>query len=386
MTNEIIDSIQKTFNDKFGSGSILVRAPGRVNLIGEHTDYNDGYVLPAAIDRAIYMATKPSQDSKFHWVSLDLNQSFDVSADSLAHSELHWPDYLQGVLAEFHAMDITVPPASMVFGGDIPIGSGLSSSAALTTGFAFALNQLFNLGLDRIAIARLGQRAENNFVGMRCGIMDQFASVLGKEKTLLQLDCRDLSCTFVPFNRTDVRIALCDTQVKHNLAGSEYNVRRSQCENGVAILKQHYPNVASLRDANLDMLQAHAHEMDEVVQRRCSYVVAENQRVVTACKALATDDLGVFGNAMNGSHYGLRDEYEVSCPELDVLQSVAEKVKGVLGSRMMGGGFGGCTINLVEETALENFQKELSEAFRQKLAKEPIIHICQLRGGTELLA
>jgi galactokinase len=381
----VVDGIRNAFNNNYGKESVLVRAPGRVNLIGEHTDYNDGFVLPAAIDRAIYLAIKPSINNKHQWASLDLNQTFDVSPDSITHSELGWPDYLQGVLAELSALDITVPPVELVFGGDIPIGSGMSSSAALTTGFAFALNQVFNLGLDRVAIAKLGQKAENNFVGMKCGIMDQFASVLGREKMLLQLDCRSLSCTFVPFSRTDVRIVLCDTHVKHNLAGSEYNVRRSQCEKGVAILNSHYPNVASLRDADLDMLQAHKTEMDDIVYSRCAYVISENQRVLTACNALSSYDLEAFGNAMNHSHYGLRDEYEVSCQELDILQSAAEKVSGVLGSRMMGGGFGGCTINLVEEQALGNFQKVLGEAFLNKLAKEPVIHICQLKGGTEIL-
>jgi len=386
MTPAVTDSVRRAFEARFGSEYILVRAPGRVNLIGEHTDYNEGYVLPAAIDRAIYLAVNPSNDSQYHFVSLDLDQTFDVSVNSYTHSELSWPNYLQGVLVELSAMGIAVPPVDAVFGGDIPIGSGLSSSAALTTGFAFALNHMFNLGLDRIVIARLGQRAENNFVGMKCGIMDQFASVLGREKTLLQLDCRDLSYSFVPFNRTDVRIVLCDTHVKHSHAGGEYNVRRSQCEAGVEIIKRRHPDVVSLRDVSADMLQAYKSEMDEVVYRRCSYVIAENQRVIAACKALSADDLNCFGTAMNGSHQGLRDEYEVSCPELDVLQSVAEKTPGVLGSRMMGGGFGGCTINLVEEPALDGFQKTMGEAFRQKLGKEPTIHVCQLKGGTEVLS
>jgi len=385
MTTELIDRVRSAFEASFGRESVLVRAPGRVNLIGEHTDYNEGYVLPAAVDRAIYLAMKPSGDKQCHWVSLDLNQTFDVTPGSFSRSELRWPDYLQGVLVEFGAMDITVPPVDAVFGGDIPIGSGMSSSAALTTGFAFAIDRLFNLGLDRVSIAKLGQRAENNFVGMKCGIMDQFASVLGREKTLLQLDCRNLSCVFVPFNRTDVRIALCDSQVKHAHAGGEYNTRRSQCETGVEIVRRHHPKVVSLRDITNDMLEAARPEMEDVVYRRCAYVLAENQRVLAACNALAGNDLTVFGLKMNGSHYGMRDEYEISCPELDILQSVAEGTAGVLGSRMMGGGFGGCTINMVEEAALTDFQKVMSEAFHRKLGKEPIIHVCQLKGGTEEL-
>ncbi|MDR2697377.1 MAG: galactokinase [Holophagales bacterium] len=385
MTPVIIDRVREAFEARFGRESILIRAPGRVNLIGEHTDYNEGYVLPAAIDRAIYLAMKPGKESQCHWVSLDLNQTFDLTAGIFSRSELGWPDYLQGVLVEFSAMGIYVPPVDAVFGGDIPIGSGMSSSAALTTGFAFAINSLFNLGLDRVAIAKLGQRAENNFVGMNCGIMDQFASVLGREKTLLQLDCRDLSCIFVPFSRADVRVVLCDSQVKHSHAGGEYNTRRSQCETGVEILKRHHPEIVSLRDISPDMLDAARPDMDEVVYRRCSYVIAENQRVLAACNALADNDLATFGVNMNHSHYGMRDEYEITCPELDALQSVAESAAGVLGSRMTGGGFGGCTVNLVEEVALADFQNIMGEAFRQKLGKEPIIHICQLKGGTEEL-
>jgi len=385
MTTALIDRVRGAFEAKFGRESILVRAPGRVNLIGEHTDYNEGYVLPAAVDRAIYLAMKPSRDNQCHWVSLDLNQTFDVTSGSLFHSELRWPDYLQGVLAEFGEMDIAVPPVDVIFGGDIPIGSGMSSSAALTTGFAFAINSLLKLGLDRVSIAKLGQRAENNFVGMKCGIMDQFASVLGREKTLLQLDCRNLSCVFVPFNRADVSIALCDSQVKHAHAGGEYNTRRSQCETGVEIVRRRHPQVVSLRDITDDMLEAARPEMDDVVYRRCAYVLAENQRVLAACNALADNDLTAFGLKMNGSHYGMRDEYEISCPELDALQSIAECAAGVFGSRMMGGGFGGCTINLVEEAAMADFQNVMSEAFRHKLGKEPIIHICRLKGGTEEL-
>jgi galactokinase len=381
----LIDSIRTAFNDKFGKESLLVRAPGRVNLIGEHTDYNEGFVLPATVDRAICLAIKPSANNKHQWVSLDLGQQFEVSPDSIAHSELGWPNYMQGALAELAELDISVPPVELVFGGDIPIGSGMSSSAALTVGFAFALNQLFDLGLDRVEIAKLGQRAENNFVGNRCGIMDQFVSMLGREKTLLQLDCRSLACTFLPFRRTDVRLVLCNSQVKHNLAASEYNVRRAQCEKGVEALKPHYPNIASLRDITFDMLRIHKQELDDVIYRRCAYVIAENQRVLAARFALSSGNIEAFGESMNHSHYGLRDSYEVSCPELDILQSAAEKVPGVLGSRMMGGGFGGCTINLVEEQALPNFQKAMGEIYLNELKKDPIIHVCQLKGGTEVL-
>ena len=381
----IIDQVGSAFAKTHGAAQILVRAPGRVNLIGEHTDYNEGFVLPAAIDRAIYLAMAPSKGKKFHWTALDMDSSFESSVDSLSSSKLRWPDYLQGVLAELKAMGIDAPPVDTTFGGDIPIGSGLSSSAALTTGFAFGLNELFDLGLDRVALAKLGQRAENNFVGMKCGIMDQFASLLGRANSLIQLDCRSLSYTHVPFGRSDVLIALCDSHVKHSLASSEYNVRRSQCEAGVGALKKHYPQIASLRDVSHEMLAAHRQDMDDVVYRRCSYVVSENSRVLDACEALSKNDLAAFGRAMNGSHSGLRDDYEVSCAELDALQSAALEIPGVLGSRMMGGGFGGCTINLVEEPSIDGFQSAMLEAYRKKLGKEPKIHVCQLGPGTEVI-
>jgi len=404
----IFEQVSNAFAEKLGAkASLFVKAPGRVNLIGEHTDYNEGFVLPAAIDRAIYFAMAPSKGKKFQWTALEMGQSFESSVDSLSSSKLHWPDYLQGVLSELKAMGIDVPPVDTTFGGDIPIGSGLSASAALTTGFAFGLNELFKLGLDRVALAKLGQLAENNFVGMKCGIMDQFASLLGRANSLIQLDCRSLTYTYVPFGlsigrrgaslgrnlsythvpfgRSDVLIALCDSHVKHSLAGSEYNVRRSQCEAGVDALKKHYPQINSLRDVNNDMLAAHKQEMDEVVFRRCSYVVSENNRVIEACELLSKNDLAAFGRAMNGSHNGLRDDYEVSCAELDILQSAALEIPGVLGSRMMGGGFGGCTINLVQEPAIEPFQSAMLEIYRKKLGKEPKIHVCQLGPGTEVI-
>jgi galactokinase len=357
-----------------------------VNLIGEHTDYNLGFVLPAAVDKAIWLALAPRSDRRCRLHALDLQASWEGSLDELFRSEACWPNYLLGILVELQEMGCDLRGVDCVFGGDVPIGSGMSSSAALECGFAFGLNELFGLGLDRVALARLGQRSENRFVGVACGIMDQFASLLGQEGRLIRLDCRDLSYVHVPFEAPDVRIVLSDTQVRRSLATSEYNIRRAQCASGVATLARCAPGIASLRDVGMDLLEAHRSDLDPLVYRRCAYVVAENQRVMDACGALECGDLEAFGTFMFASHAGLRDDYEVSCSELDVLRDAAMDVPGVLGSRMMGAGFGGCTISLVREGALPDFHRRMAAAFRRDLGKEPVIHVCRLTAGTERLA
>ena len=360
----------------------MVRGPGRVNLIGEHTDYNQGFVLPAAVDKAIWLALSPRTDRSCRFYSVDLDAFFEVSLDAITHSEVHWANYLLGVLSEIQKDGHVFLGVDCAFGGDVPIGSGMSSSAALECGFAFGINELFGLKYDSVSLAKLGQCSENRFVGVACGIMDQFASVLGREGNLIRLDCRDLSFEYIPFERQDLRVVLCDTQIRRALAGSEYNVRCAQCEAGVAILAQHHPEVRSLRDATLEMLRAHQGEFDPIIFRRCVYVVSENDRVIAGCEALKQNDFKRFGELMNASHAGLRDDYQVSCVELDALAAAAQVIPGVLGSRMMGAGFGGCTISLVEESALDDFRFQMGVAFRDRLGKEPLIHICRLMGGT----
>ncbi len=378
MQNRITDG----FKIRFGQPALLVRGPGRVNLIGEHTDYNLGFVLPGAVDKAIWLALSPRSDTRCRFHALDMDADFDGDLGTLMRSGLGWPDYLLGVLSELKADGHDLRGVDVVFGGDVPIGSGMSSSAALECAFAFGLNEAFGLGLDRPALARIGQRAENRFVGVACGIMDQFASVLGQDGHLLHLDCRDLSTRAVPFRDPDLRIVLCDTQVRRTLAGSEYNVRRAQCEAGVAHLASHAKDIESLRDVPLALLEAHKAELDAVVYRRCAYVLAENQRVLDACAALESGDIAALGPLLNASHAGLRADYEVSCAELDLLAETAQTLPGVLGSRMMGGGFGGCTLSLVRADALETFQEGMAPAFA-RLGKSPVIHVCRLTGGTE---
>jgi galactokinase len=381
-----IERVVNGFRASFGRESAVVRSPGRVNLIGEHTDHNLGFVLPAAVDKSINLALRLREDGRIRLLALDKGETFEGGVDAIQHSGMHWPDYLLGVIREFQERGLAVPGVDCAFGGDVPIGCGMSSSAALEGGFAFALNELRGFGLDRVELALLSQRSENRFVGVNCGIMDQFASLMGREKKLIRLDCRDLSYQYVPFEREDIRIVLCDSQVEHTLAGSAYNERRAQCQAGLAVLQRSHPGMGSLRDATPAMVEAHRDEFEPAVYRRCAYVTAEIERVVSACAALDRGDLKSFGTAMNATHEGLAHGYEVSCRELDILAAAAQALPGVYGSRLMGGGFGGCTINLVEAAALEDFQASMAPVYRERLQKEPVIHVCQLRGGTERIS
>lgn len=381
-TTNQAERIRTAFRRCFGEPALLVRGPGRVNLIGEHTDYNLGFVLPGTVDRAIWLAVKPRRDRLCRLYSADLDASVSTDLDALSRSETHWANYLLGIYAELAADGKTIPGVDCVFGGNIPIGRGMSSSAAMECSFAFALNALFGLGFDPVALARLCQRAENRFVGVACGIMDQFASMLGREGRLILLDCRSLSYTYLPFTRADVQVVLCDTQVRRVLEGSEYNMRRAQCEAGVAVLAEAHPEIRSLRDVTPDIVEMARDRLQPLVYRRCRYVVEENHRVMEACGALERGDLRAFGSLMNASHAGLRDDYEVSCAELDALAEAAQEVPGVLGSRLLGAGFGGCTINLVKEAALERFREAMAAAFRDRLGKPLVLHICRFTGGT----
>ena len=377
--------IQDLFHEHFGAGGTLVRSPGRVNLIGEHTDHNLGFVLPAAVDKGINLVIGLRADRQLNFLAMDKHQTYHGDLDRIQSDPSQWPNYLLGVLEQFRALGLEPRGVDCVFGGDVPIGCGLSSSAALEGGFAFGLNELLGFGLDRVALAQLSQRSENQFVGVNCGIMDPFASLLGRQGRLIKLDCRDLSYDYIPFEWPDIRIVLCDTQVRRALTGSEYNVRRSQCEQGVALLQQRVPGIASLRDASPAMLEAHRDAFPPEVFRRCAYVVAENQRVLAACADLERGDLAAFGAAMNATHEGLAHGYEVSCPELDVLAEAAQSMPGVLVARMMGAGFGGCTINLVQADHLAGFRNRMAPVFRDRLGREPVMHVCQLQGGTRIV-
>lgn len=379
--SRISDQFQKLFNEK----PLLIRSPGRVNLIGEHTDYNEGFVLPTAIDKAIYFAISPRDDGQFIMYAHDLNNSHSFSIDSIIKSEKGWPNYLMGVVDQIRNMNYHISGFNCIFGGDVPIAAGLSSSAALETGMAFALNEIFQLQLDKLTLVKLSQKAENEFVGVNCGIMDQLANIFSKEKHVFKLDCRSLELEYFPFEREDIQLVLCDTQVQRELASSQYNIRRSQCEEGVHVVQKSSPGVKSLRDVTLDVLQDHKNSIDPIVYKRCKYVIEENERVLSACADLVKGDLESFGQRMYQSHDGLKNEYEVSCSELDALVDGASEIEGVLGSRMMGAGFGGCTINLVLRENLSNFKEKMKKVYRDRLRQRAKLYITRITEGTAII-
>jgi galactokinase len=382
--HELIGYMADRFHKHFGGQPLLVISPGRVNLIGEHTDYNEGFVLPGATDKVIVFAAAPRTDRICHFVSRDFDQEFRCELDSLHRSPPRWPDYLQGVIDQFQKAGHRIKGFNCVFGGDIPVGAGMSSSAAIEGGLAFTLNHMFRLGLDGLTLVKLAQKAENEFVGVRCGIMDQFINIHGREKKVLKLDCRSLGFEYVPFEREDLRIVVSDTLVRRELAGSEYNIRRRQCEDGVALLRTYVPGIRSLRDVTQGLLREHQAELDPVVYRRCDYVVRENIRVEEAAVDLRRGDFKSFGERMYESHAGLRDDYQVSSAELDTLVESAARVPGVLGSRMMGAGFGGCTISLVAAAAIPEFQDRVSRDYEAVVGKAPKIHVIKIEAGTRL--
>lgn len=380
------EQLQSEFKSRFSaSPEIIVRAPGRINLIGEHTDYNAGFVVPGAIDKAIWLAAGKRNDGKFAFFAADLNAFFiSEDNDTVFQEKESWANYLLGVISEARKDGLQVGGLNVVFGGDVPLGAGLSSSAALESGMMFVINELYGLGLSRMDIVRLAQRGENHFVGMKCGIMDMFASVMGRESHVVRLDCRSLEYEYFPFHTSEYSLLLLDSCVKHQLVDSEYNTRKTECETGVAILQKSDPAINALRDVTPDFLEKHRHELDPIVYKRCKYVVEEIQRVELACAALINDDFETLGRMMFQTHDGLNLDYQVSIPEINFLVDTARKhTDTVLGARMMGGGFGGCTINLVKTAALEHFITAISAAYRQEYRIELKVYPVKLTTGTE---
>lgn len=381
------EKLTSAFRNTFGKEPQLVlRAPGRVNLIGEHTDYNNGFVLPAAIDKEITFAISLSDNGNFHLFATDLDESYTFNPNALRISEdKKWANYLIGVVAQYQKKGHQVPPLNIAFGGNIPLGAGLSSSAAVECGLAYAINELMALNLSKAELAHMAQKAEHEFAGVQCGIMDQFASIMGKKEHVIRLDCQSLDYSYFPFPMDAYQIVLCDTQVKHSLASSEYNNRRKECEEGVRTLANHYPEVKSLREVSLSMLEKHRNEMDEVVFDRCQYVVQENERVLKGCQDLSEGDLVAFGKKMYASHEGLSKKYAVSCDELDFLVGLTQDKESVLGARMMGGGFGGCTINLVKVDAIAKFEAEMKAAYQERFNVALVTYQVAIEDGTGIL-
>jgi galactokinase len=382
-----VKKITQSFHREFGGRYRLFAAPGRINLIGEHTDYNEGFVLPAAIDKRIYLALAPQDGPSVDLYATDLEARARFNLQDEDASPLpQWARYAFGVVKELQKLGYQPGGFRAAFGGDIPTGAGLSSSAALESVFAWALNHVFDLGADSLTLARVGQSAEHNYAGVRCGIMDQFASVFGKKDRVIRLDCRSLDHELFPLRLDGHELVLADTGVKHSLAASAYNERREQCEAGVAAVAQRHPWVKSLRDVSEKMLLAVRESLSPEVYKRCEYVIAENQRVLDTCEALALSDLAGAGRMMFETHRGLRDLYQVSCPELDLLVRVASDTWGVLGSRMMGGGFGGCTLSLVQADAIPAFKKKTAMAFLEAFGRTPAFYDVHTSNGAGRIA
>lgn len=369
-----IEDVRSRFVKHFdGTTGSVYAAPGRINLIGEHTDYNNGYVFPGAVEQGIIAEIKPNGTRKVRAYAIDLKDYTEFSLDDEQGPKASWARYIFGVCREMMALGVPVEGFNTAFAGDVPLGAGMSSSAALESTFAFAINDLWGENkIDRMELARVGQRTEHKYIGVMCGIMDQAISCLGKKGSLLRLDCRSGEYEYFPWNPKGYQLVLVNSCVKHTLAGSPYNERRLQCEHVAEIIGQKHPEVKSLRDASMEMLDEVKGEITGDEYKRARYVIGEVERVLAVCDALKSNDYEMVGKMMYETHYGLSKEYEVSCEELDYLNDIAKEA-GVTGSRIMGGGFGGCTINLVAEELVDSFKKLAKEKFTEKYGKEPII-------------
>ena len=358
-----IPRFKQAFLDAFGNSPLIFRSPGRINLIGEHTDYNEGFVMPAAIDRHVYVAIAPRADKQMRIASMDFAGMHEGSVTDTGRSALGWPDYALGMLAAFRERGVAPSGFDMMVGSDLPVGAGLSSSAAFSCAVGYALNELYGAGLERSDLIRMAQWAEHKYAGVMCGIMDPFASMFGKAGRFIRLDCRSHDYQYVTLNAEGVSLLLLNTNVKHSLASSAYNRRREECATGVSWVKERYPAVNSLRDVTEEMLDECVTPNDRVVDSRCRYVVQENERLIGLCADIERGDMAAAGEKLYKTHKGLSRMFEVSCPELDYLVDRVRGRTGVYGARMMGGGFGGCTINLVRTDIIKDLVEELSAAY-----------------------
>ena len=377
--------IRNKFQELFNTEGSVYASPGRINLIGEHTDYNGGFVFPGAIDKGMIAEIKPNGTGKVRAFSIDLNDYAEFGLNEEDAPKASWARYIFGVCREIIKRGGQIQGFDTVFAGDVPLGAGMSSSAALESTYAFALNDLFSLGIDKFELAKIGQSTEHNYCGVNCGIMDQFASVFGKEGSLIRLDCRSLEYKYFPFNPVGYKLVLLDSVVKHELASSAYNKRRQSCENAAAAIRCNHPEVEFLRDATMDMLNEVKGDISAEDYMRAEYVIEEVQRVLDVCEALEKGDYETVGQKMYETHHGMSKLYEVSCEELDFLNDVAKKC-GVTGSRVMGGGFGGCTINLVKDELHDDFIKEAFESYTKKFGHEPKVYEVVISDGARKLA
>lgn len=369
-----IEDVRSRFIKHFdGQTGSVYAAPGRINLIGEHTDYNNGYVFPGAVEQGMIAEIKPNGTRNVDAYSIDLKDRVQFSLDDEKGPNATWARYIYGVCREMMALGVPVEGFNTAFAGDVPLGAGMSSSAALESTYAFAINDLFGENkIERMELALVGQRTEHKYIGVNCGIMDQAISCLGKAGHLMRMDCRSGEIEYFPWHPKGYQLVLVNSCVKHELKGSPYNERRLQCEHVAEVIAKKHPEVESLRDATMEMLDEVKNEITGAEYKRARYVIGEVVRVLAVCEALEIDDYEKVGQMMYDTHYGLSKEYEVSCEELDFLNDVAKEC-GVTGSRIMGGGFGGCTINLVADELAPNFKKVVVEKFEEKYGKKPIV-------------
>jgi galactokinase len=376
------ETLRQAFISTFERVSRLFRAPGRVNLIGEHTDYNEGFVLPMAIDCETVVAASPRDHRRVRAFSLNLNESVEFDLDHPgAKKRGVWLDYLEGVAWALEASGLRLKGADMMISSDVPTGAGLSSSAALEVSAGLALASVSGQTVDGVTLALAGQRAEHEYVGTKCGIMDQLVAVMGEAGHALLIECRSLLTEPIPLDTEHARIVICDSGIKHELSSSAYNTRREECERGVKLLKQFLPEIRALRDVSVADFELYEEKLPEPIRRRCRHVVTENERTLQAAKALRQGCLEEMGRLMAGSHLSLRDDYEVSCAELNLLVEIAGNFHGCLGARMTGGGFGGSTVNLVRRDALTEFQDVISKEYLRVTNISPKIYVSDAGDG-----
>jgi len=379
-----LETLVARFDAVFGrKPTKLYRAPGRVNLIGEHTDYNDGFVMPAAIGFSTYVAIAPREDQKLSVRSHEMGGDFVFDLDRLPHKRVGgWCDYVVGVASILQSHGHKLSGADLLVHGEVPIGAGLSSSAAIEVASALALMDISKIAVPLPEVARLCREAENNFVGARVGIMDQFVSCLGKAGQALLLDCRSLDFKYVSIP-SDMQIVVCNTMVKHDVAAGEYNTRREECESAVRYFAQINPAIKALRDVSIDLLEQKGKALPATIFKRCSHVIHENERTLKAADALIQGEIGMIGRLMRDSHNSLRDLYEVSCKELDIMVDAAQDLPGFCGGRMTGGGFGGCTVNLVREESASEFADQIAERYHRATEITPQVYLCPVAEGAQ---
>ncbi len=386
MQESLVSQLKNIFVATYATNPMIIKSPGRVNIIGEHTDYNNGLVLPAAINKAAYIAVSLRSDHEIHLTALDLKETFTTTIENLKPiKDINWPNYILGAAAQFLHKGISLKGFNAMLTSNVPIGAGLSSSAAVECATVFALNELLHSGLHKMEMVKMAQLAEHEYANVMCGIMDQFASIMGKSEHVIKLDCSTLDYEYVPFKLNGIKILLLNTNVKHTLASSEYNNRRDECMQAVEWIQKYEPIVTSLRDVHMQMLNKYVLPRNPLIYERASYVVQEIQRLQDACINLQQGNIAELGKKMTQTHYGLSNMYKVSCKELDWLVQAMHNNDNVLGSRMMGGGFGGCTISLVKENYIPELITKLEKEYNEAMNLPLTSYIATIDNGTEIV-